>query len=51
MEDDEKERNSSINFNTLSNLFREYSNLESKNFVRLQSISFSNLNISNLRKI
>ena len=50
MEDDEKERNSSINFNTLSNLFREYSNLESKNFVRLQSISFSDLNISNLRK-
>ena len=50
MEEAGKERNSSISFNTLSNLFREYSILESKNFVRLQSVSFSDLNINNLRK-
>ena len=43
MEEAGKERNSSISFNTLSNLFREYSILESKNFVRLQSVSFSDL--------
>ena len=48
MEENIKRTNSLNNLNTLSNLFREYSNLESNNFIRVQS--FPDLNINNLKK-
>ena len=46
-----KRKNTSINnCNTLSNLFKEYSNISSKKDLRLQSISYSESNDDNLRE-
>ena len=48
MEENIKRTNSLNNLNTLSNLFREYSNLESNNIVKVQS--FPDLTFNNLKK-
>ena len=49
MDENNNGRNSSINFNNLSSLFKEYT-ISEMNFNRLQSISFSDTNVENFRK-
>ena len=49
MDENNNDRNSSINFNNLSSLFKEYT-ISEMNFNRLQSISFSDTNVENFRK-
>ena len=49
MDENSNGRNSSINFNNLSSLFKEYT-ISEMNFNRLQSISFSDTNVENFRK-
>ena len=44
MDKNERGRSNTINFNNLSNLFKEYKNSVSKKSVRLQSVSFSDAN-------
>ena len=53
MADNDRKRSGQLNFNTLSNLFREYtrnSNPQTNNLLRLPSISYSNDNLENLRR-
>ena len=49
MDENNNDRNSSINFNNLSSLFKEYT-ISEMNFNRLQSISFPDTNVENFRK-
>ena len=49
MDENNNGRNSSINFNNLSSLFKEYT-ISEMNFNRLQSISFPDTNVENFRK-
>ena len=49
MDENNNDRNSSINFNNLSSLFKEYT-ISEMNFNRLQSISFSDTNVENFRE-
>ena len=45
-----KQQNNLANFNILSKLFKEYTNTQTVNLLRLPSISFSDLNADNFRK-
>ena len=48
MSDNQKQ--TQTDFNTLSNLFKEYQNSSTKNYSRLSSVSYSNEDVNNFRK-
>ena len=48
MSDNQKQ--TQTDFNTLSNLFKEYQNSSTKNNSRISSVSYSNEDINNFRK-
>ena len=49
MEEKDKGGNDLPSNNSLSNLFKEYTNSEQSNFIRFQSVSFSDSNMENFR--
>ena len=48
MSDNQKQ--TQTDFNTLSNLFKEYQNSSTKNYSRLSSVSYSNEDVNNFRE-